>query len=77
MVLTADLGAFSAAFRGWTLRGGKLVSPEGWEATPGDILCLPLLRAQVAAYQAKERVVNGMDEQPLPGAVPGIVVQRR
>lgn len=67
MILAADLGAFCAAFSGWTLRGGKLVSPEGWEATPGDILSLPLLRAQVAAYQARERVVRGMEEQPLPG----------
>jgi hypothetical protein len=49
MILSADLSAFSPAFAGWTLRGGKLVSPEGWEATPGD----------------------------MPGAVPGIVVQRR
>lgn len=67
MILIADLSAFSPAFAGWTLRGGKLVSPEGWEAAPGDILSIPLLRAQVAAYQAKERVVKGMDEQPLPG----------
>ena len=77
MILIADLGAFSPAFAGWTLRAGNLVSPEGWLATPGDILSIPLLRSQVAAYQARERVVKGMDEQPLPGDVPEIVVQRR
>lgn len=75
MVLAGDLGAFSPAFAGWTLRGGKLVSPEGWEATPGDILSLPLLRSQVAAYQARERVVQGMDEQPLPGSAAMEVAQ--
>jgi hypothetical protein len=34
MILTGDLGAFDPAFRGWKLREGKLISPEGWEATP-------------------------------------------
>jgi hypothetical protein len=75
MVLVADLGAFSPAFAGWTLRGGNLVSPEGWLATPGDILSIPLLRAQVAAYQARERVVNGIEEQPLPGSAAMDIVQ--
>lgn len=73
MVLVADLGAFSPAFAGWTLRGGNLVSPEGWMATPGDILSVPLLRAQVAAYQARERAQNAIEEQPLPGELPAIV----
>jgi hypothetical protein len=73
MILAADLGCFDPAFRGWSIRDGKLVSPEGWEATAGDILTIPLMRAQISAYQAKERVVLAMDEQPLPGAVPAII----
>ena len=73
MILTADLGNLDPAFRGWRVLGGKLISPEGWEATPADVLCLPLLRAQVAAYQARERQVQGMEEQPRPGAMPAIV----
>ena len=76
MILSADLGAFSPAFAGWTLRAGNLVSPEGWLATPGDILSIPLLRAQVAAYQARERVVQAMDEQPLPGTAPLTAMSR-
>lgn len=73
MILAGDLGCFDPAFRGWSIRDGKLVSPEGWEATAGDILTIPLMRAQISAYQAKERVVQAMDEQPLPGTVPAVV----
>jgi len=49
-----------AAFRGWSIRNGRLISPEGWEATTGDILTIPLMRAQISAYQAKERQVLAM-----------------
>ncbi len=73
MILAADLACFDPAFRGWSIRDGKLISPEGWEATAGDILTIPLMRAQISAYQAKERQVLAMDEQPLPGTVPAIV----
>ena len=34
---------------------------------------IPLMRAQISAYQAKERQVLAMDEQPLPGTAPAIV----
>jgi Phage protein len=60
------------AWRGWLLRDGRLVSPEGWEVTTGDVLSLPLLRAQIATYQAKERRILAMDAQPEPGASPAI-----
>jgi transcriptional regulator with XRE-family HTH domain len=70
MILEGDLGAFDPAWRGWTLRDGQLISPEGWEATPGDVLSIPLLRAQISTYQAKERMLQRMEEQPLPGAMP-------
>ena len=73
MILAGDLGCFDPAWRGWMLRDGKLISPEGWEATAGDVLSIPLMRAQINAYQAKERLVLAMDEQPLPGTVPAIV----
>jgi hypothetical protein len=41
--------------------------------SPGDVLSIPLMRAQISAYQAKERQVLAMDEQPLPGDAPAIV----
>jgi hypothetical protein len=70
MILSGDLGHFDPAFKGWTMRDGKLISPEGWEATPGDVLALPLLRAQLANYQAAERAELGIEEQPSPDPIP-------
>lgn len=72
MILSDDLGCFDHAWRGWQLRDGKLISQEGWEVTPGDVLSLPLLRAQIAGYHAEERQVLAMDEQPEPGVLPAI-----
>jgi hypothetical protein len=78
MILSADLGVFDPAFTGWKLRDGQLISPEGWSASPGDILALPLMRAQIASYQADQRRnrVLAMDEQPEPGAAPEIFTNR-
>ena len=73
MLIADDLGCFDREFRGWSIRDGKLISPAGWEASAGDILTIPLMRAQISAYQAEERVVQAMDEQPLPGEMPAIV----
>jgi hypothetical protein len=73
MILAGDLGAFDPAWRGWSFRDGKLISPDRWQATPGDILSIPLMRAQIIAYQAKERQFEAIEEQPLPGiALPAI-----
>lgn len=66
MILAGDLGAFDSAWRGWTLRDGKLISPERWEVSLGDVLSISLMRAQVSAYQAKERQFQAIEEQPLP-----------
>jgi hypothetical protein len=73
MILANDLGCFDPAWTGWAMRDGKLISPEGWEVSPGDVLSIALLRAQVSAYQAKERQIQAIEEQPLPGTVPAIV----
>ena len=73
MILAGDLGVFDPAWRGWTFRDGKLISPEGWVASPGDVLSIPLMRAQITAYQAKERQVQNMEEQPLPGSFPAML----
>lgn len=72
MILAGDLGCFNPAWRGWRLSGDKLISPEGWEATAGDILSIPLLRAQISAYQAKQRMTEAIEEQPLPGTIPAM-----
>src|SRR6185312_12921400 len=74
--LERDLGYFDPAWSGWILRKGKLISPEGWEATPGQILATRFHEAQLAAWRrevkswqayAQELETNGFrEEQPLP-----------
>lgn len=63
------------AWRGWVLRKGHLISPEGWEIYLNDVLAVPLLRHQLAAYQSENRalkrdladaLVNRLEEQPRP-----------
>lgn len=76
MILAGDLGAFDPAWRGWAFRGGKLVSPDGWEASPGDVMSIGLMRAQISAYQAKERQIQGLQEQPMPGTLPAIFAEK-
>ena len=73
MIMSGDLGYLDSAWRGWTLLRGQLTSPEGWVMSAADVLSIPLMRAQISAYQAKERQVLAMDEQPLPGTLPAIL----
>lgn len=72
LLICGDLAAFDYEWRGWQARGGKLISPEGWEITVGDVLALPLMRQQLAAYQAELRGIQQrvllMQEQPAPEA---------
>ena len=70
MLFDADLGCFDAAWRGWRLYKGALVSPEGWEIAKGDVISSPLLRQQLAAFKTelkrlKEPAVT-IQDQPLP-----------
>jgi hypothetical protein len=71
MILEADLGCFAREWRGWCLNGGELVSPEGWRISLGQVLNVPLMRQQLAAYQAALRAkendtLSRLEEQPLP-----------
>lgn len=72
LLICGDLIAFDYEWRGWRARGGKLISPEGWEITVGDVLALPLMRQQLAAYQTELRGIHErvllMQEQPAPDA---------
>jgi hypothetical protein len=51
---------------------GQLVSPEGWNASPGEILAVPLMRLQIQGYQRDQRIakaeLDALEEQPQPGA---------
>jgi hypothetical protein len=82
MLLAADLGCFDAAWKGWTLYKGNLISPEGWEITKGDVISSPLLRQQLAAFKTelrrlKEHASIDVDEQPLPAEWPEWIGETR
>lgn len=73
--LTADLSFLDPAWRGWVLRKGHLISPEGWEMSMSDVLASRLHEAQLAAWRTevrklKEQLANAelnrLEEQPLP-----------
>jgi hypothetical protein len=81
LLLLGDLSAFDPEWRGWIARAGKLISPEGWEITVGDVLALPLMRQQLAAYQSELRRIHErvllMQEQPLPDVWPEWVFEKQ
>lgn len=72
-VLTGDLGHLDPAWTGWKLAGGSLCSPENWQIYLNDVLAVPLLRHQLAAYQSENRNLkaalahadmSALEEQP-------------
>lgn len=73
-LLSRDLGHMDPAWAGWVLRRGVLISPEGLEATPGDVMAIQFTQAQLSAWrieahQLRKQVAElegQMDEQPLP-----------
>jgi hypothetical protein len=73
LILARDLGCFSEFWRGWTVNGEDLVSPDGWCVNRNDALIVPLMHSQISALRAEIRALKdeaaGMDEQPLPGEV--------
>lgn len=67
-LLSGDLGYFDEEWRGWRVKNGALISPEGWVITVSDVLSVPLMRAQIATYQTENRKLREpqFDEQPMP-----------
>lgn len=55
MILSGDLGVFDPAWRGWTVRGGCLISPEGWEIPVNQLRAFPLMLNHLAGYQTEFR----------------------
>lgn len=72
MILSADIGHLAADWRGWTVRGNELISPEGWAITMGAVLSAPLLRAQLRALQIEDRRFHEIENQPEPGEIPAV-----
>ncbi len=58
-LLTADLGALSQAWKGWSIQQGELLSPEGLRLLPQHWRAMPLqLEALHAHRQARHRFAN-------------------
>ena len=49
-----ELESISKTWSGWSVRGPHLVSPEGWQFTPGEVRSIPFMKAQVRAYQDRQ-----------------------
>jgi len=76
MLLCADLGCIDHAWTGWHIRKGLLISPEGWEISVNMIMGVPLMRQQIAAYQAEERKLKDMPAQPEADVLPEWVFEQ-
>jgi hypothetical protein len=84
LLLAGDLGCFDAAWKGWRVARGNMISPEGWEITLGDVISSPLLRQQLAAFKTELRrlraaaaAAESIHDQPLPDAWPEWVFEAR
>src|SRR6266704_3533575 len=70
MLIGADLGCYSPEWSGWRLKDQDLISPEGWRIARGQVMIVPLLRQQIAAYEVELRRLRAefllIQEQPVP-----------
>jgi hypothetical protein len=64
LLLAGDMGCLDSGWDGWRVRNSILYSPEGWPITPNEVLAVPLMRAQIVAYQLEQRKVLALAEQP-------------
>lgn len=56
IVLAGELDQLGPTWRGWKIRNGELVSPEGWTFTPGEVRAIRLLEAKIARLEADRRL---------------------
>src|SRR5690348_12478557 len=54
-LLEGDLGALDSEWQGWKLSNGRLVSPEGLAATPGEVRAIPFEQRVIAALREDVR----------------------
>lgn len=80
LLIRADLGCFSAEWSGWRLNGQDLVSPEGWRIARGQVMIVPLMRQQMAAYEVELKRLRAeivlTHEQPVPSEWPDWVFEK-
>jgi Phage protein len=74
LLLRADLGCFSPEWTGWRLNGQDLISPEGWRIARGQVMIVPLMRQQIAAYEVELKRLRAevvlTHDQPVPSEWP-------
>jgi hypothetical protein len=68
-----ELDHIHRAWAGWRLERGQLISPEGWQSTPGAVRSIPLMQAQVKTYQRERRYIAQADWVNQRYAVPAPV----
>jgi hypothetical protein len=56
-----ELDHVQRAWTGWRLERGQLISPEGWQFTPGAVRAIPFMQAQIRTYQEKQRCIQQAD----------------
>lgn len=80
LLILADLGCFSDEWSGWRVKGQDLISPEGWRIARGQVMIVPLMRQQIAAYETELRRLRAevvlIHEQPLPEVWPEWVFEK-
>jgi transcriptional regulator with XRE-family HTH domain len=80
LLIRADLGCFSPEWSGWRLNGQDLISPEGWRIARGQVMIVPLMRQQIAAYEVELKRLRAevvlTHEQPVPESWPEWVFEK-
>lgn len=60
--------------------GQDLISPEGWRIARGQVMIVPLMRQQIAAYEIELKRLRAeallIQEQPVPEAWPEWVFEK-
>ena len=80
LLILGDLGCFSPEWSGWRVHGQDLISPEGWRIARGQVMIVPLMRQQLAAYEVELKRIREqvllIQEQPVPEVWPEWVFEK-
>lgn len=56
-----ELDPIHSSWRGWRVVRDQLVSPEGWQFTPGAVRSIPLLQRHLAEARRAQRFIAQAD----------------
>lgn len=68
MILARDLGCFEEKWKGWTINGGDIVSPDGWCIDRNHALTVPLMHGQITLL--RQKIAKLEKDLASAGAVP-------